>query len=592
MFSKFFIERPIFATVIAVIICLAGLVAMSALPVEQYPTITPVQVTVSAIYPGADSQTLADSVAAPIEAQINGVDNMLYMSSTSSSNGQLSLTVYFALDTDPDIAQVQVQNRVDLALPQLPEAVTQQGVSVQKKASSIMMLIAIFSKGERYSSNYVANYANVYVLDALKRVPGAGQAQIMGVPDQAMRIWLNPDRMTSLGITTSDIQQAVAKQNALYGAGQIGQQPTAGPVQQTFPVVTQRPFTEPAQYENIILRATQGESAIVRLKDVARAEVGLRQYIVDASLNGIPATFIAVYQQPGANGLAVSKAVRKTLEEMKSRFPEGIDYVISLDSNDFVRLSIDEVKKTLFEAVILVVLVVFLFLQSFRTTIICAVAIVVALVSTFTGMLALGFSINILTLFGLVLAIGMVVDDAIVVVENVERNMARFHLPPKEATIKAMGEISSSLVAVVLVMASVFIPAAFLPGTTGQLYKQFAITIVISVAVSGFIALTLTPAMCGVLLRHTEPRSRGLFAWFNRGVDGITRSFGNAVTLVIKRMIIAFIVLAVLLWAIVHLFSILPTSFVPNEDQGYVMAMVIMPDAASLDRTKAVTERV
>jgi multidrug efflux pump len=592
VFSKFFIERPIFATVIAVIICLAGLIAVSALPVEQYPTITPVQVTVSATYPGADSQTLADSVAAPIEAQINGVDNMLYMSSTSSSNGQLSLTVYFTLDTDPDIAQVQVQNRVDLALPQLPEAVIQQGVSVQKKASSIMMLIAIFSKGERYSSNYVANYANVYVLDALKRVPGAGQAQIMGVPDQAMRIWMNPDRMTSLGITTSDIQQAVAKQNALYGAGQIGQQPTAGPVQQTFPVVTQRPFTEPEQYENIILRATRGESAIVRLKDVARAEVGLRQYIVDSSLNGTPATFIAVYQQPGANGLAVSKAVRKTLEEMKSRFPEGIDYVISLDSNDFVKLSIDEVRKTLFEAIILVVLVVFLFLQSFRTTIICGVAIVVALVSTFTGMLALGFSINILTLFGLVLAIGMVVDDAIVVVENVERNMVRFHLSPKEATIKAMGEISSSLVAVVLVMASVFIPAAFLPGTTGQLYKQFAITIVISVAVSGFIALTLTPAMCGLLLKHSEPPKRGFFAWFNRGVDGITLAFGNAVAFVIKRMIIAFIILAVLVWMIVHLFRILPTSFVPNEDQGYVMAMVIMPDAASLDRTKAVTERV
>src|SRR5512135_520150 len=444
VFSRFFIERPIFAAVIAIIICIAGFVAMTALPIEQYPKITPVQVTVSATYPGADSQTLADSVAAPIEAQINGVDNMLYMTSTSSSNGQLSLTVYFTLDTDPDIAQVQVQNRVDLALPQLPEAVTQQGVSVQKKASSIMMLIAIFSKGERYSSNYVANYANVYVLDALKRVPGAGQAQIMGVPDQAMRIWMNPDRMTSLGITTSDIQQAVAKQNALYGAGQIGQKPTAGPVQQTFPVVTQRPFTQPAEYENIILRASQNSSAIVRLKDVARAEVGLRQYIIDASLNGIPATFIAVYQQAGANGLAVSKAVRNALDEMKSRFPEGIDYVISLDSNDFVRLSIDEVKKTLFEAIILVVLVVFLFLQNFRTTLICVVAIVVALVSTFTGMLALHFSINLLTLFGLVLAIGMVVDDAIVVVENVERNMAKLHLPPKEATIRAMGEIGGS----------------------------------------------------------------------------------------------------------------------------------------------------
>jgi multidrug efflux pump len=592
MFSRFFIERPIFATVIAVIICLAGFVALSALPVEQYPTITPVQVTVSATYPGADSQTVADSVAAPIEAQINGVDNMLYMSSTSSSNGQLQLTVYFTLNTDPDIAQVQVQNRVNLALPQLPESVIQQGVSVQKKASSIMMLIGIFAKDERYSSDYVANYANVYVLDALKRVPGAGQATIMGVPDQAMRIWMNPDRMASLGITTNDIQQAVASQNALYGAGQIGQQPTSGPVQMTFPVVTQRPFTDPSQYEDIILRASQGGSAIVRLKDVARAEIGLRQYIVDAKLNGIPATFIAVYQQPGANGLAVSQGVRKTLEEMKSRFPQGLDYIISLDTNDFVRLSIDEVKKTLFEAILLVVLVVYLFLQSFRTTIICVVAIIVALVSTFTGMLALGFSINLLTLFGLVLAIGMVVDDAIVVVENVERNMARFHLSPKEATIKAMGEISGSLVAVVLVMASVFIPAAFLPGTTGQLYKQFAITIVMSVTVSGFVALTLTPAMCGVLLRHTQPPQRGFFAWFNRKVDNLTQAFGHAVMFVIKRMFVAFALLAVLIWAIIHLFRILPTSFVPNEDQGYLMAAIIMPDAASLDRTEEVSERI
>ncbi|MCU0600342.1 MAG: multidrug efflux RND transporter permease subunit [Desulfobacterales bacterium] len=592
MFSRFFIERPIFATVISIIICLAGLVALTALPVEQYPTITPVQVTVSATYPGADSKTLAESVAAPIEAQINGVDNMIYMSSSSSSNGQLTLTVYFTLDTDPDIAQVQVQNRVNLALPQLPEAVTQLGVSVQKKASSIMMMIAIFSEGERFSSEYIANYANVYVLDALKRVPGAGQAQIMGIPDQAMRIWMNPDRMASLGITTSDIQQAVAKQNALYGAGQIGQQPNAGPVQLTFPVVTQGAFTNPAEYENIILRASQDGSAIVRLKDVAYAEVGLRQYIIDASLNGTPATFVAVYQQPGANGLDVSSAVRQTLEEMKSRFPAGIDYVISLDTNDFVRLSIDEVKKTLLEAILLVVLVVFLFLQSFRTTLICITAILVSLISTFTGMLALGFSINLLTLFGLVLAIGMVVDDAIVVVENVERNMSVHHLAPKEATIKAMGEIASSLVAVVLVMASVFLPAAFLPGTTGQLYKQFAITIVISVAVSGFVALTLTPAMCGVLLKHRAPPAKGFFAWFNRQVDAITRGFGHAVMFVIKRMAVAFGILAVLVWMIIHLFQVLPTSFVPNEDQGYVMASIIMPDAASLDRTKAVTSRV
>ena len=592
MFSHFFIERPIFAAVISIILCLAGAVCMLNLPVEQYPAITPVQVSVSATYPGADSQTLADAVASPIEAQINGVDNMIYMTSNSSAAGQLTITVFFTLNTDPDIAQVQVQNRVNLALPTLPTPVQQLGVSVQKKSSSIMMLVALFAQNNRYSADYIANYANVYVLDALKRVPGAGQAAVLGAANQAMRIWMNPDRMASLGITTTDIQQAVSQQNSLYGAGQIGQQPSSGPIEQTFPVVTQKPFGEPWQYENLILRANPGGGAIVRLKDVARAEVGLQQYIIDSKINGTPATFLAVYLQPGANGLDVSKGVRKTLEDMKPRFPAGIDYLISLDTNDFVRISIEEVIHTLFEAIVLVVLVVYLFLQSFRTTIICTVAIAVALISTFIGMLALGFSINLLTLFGLVLAIGMVVDDAIVVVENVERIMAKEKLPPKQATIKAMNEIGSSLVAVVLVMASVFIPAAFLSGTTGQLYKQFAITIVISVSVSGFVALTLTPAMCAIWLKHSTPPQRGFFAWFNRGVDRVTQAFGDAVVLVIKRMIPAFILLVLLLSSIVYLFKILPTSFVPNEDQGYVMAAIIMPDAASLDRTTAVANRV
>ncbi len=592
MFSRFFIERPIFAAVVSIILCLAGLVAMNVLPVQQYPAITPVQITVSATYPGADSKTLADSVASPIEAQINGVDNMLYMSSSSSANGQLSLTVFFSLETDPDIAQVQVQNRVNLALPQLPSAVTQLGVSVQKKSSSIMMLIGVFGKGDRYSADYIANFANVYVLDALKRVPGAGQAQIMGVPDQAMRIWMNPDRMASLGITTTDIANAVNKQNALFGAGQIGQQPTAGPVELTFPVVTQAPFTDPRQYEQIILRASQDGSAIVRLGDVARAEVGLRQYIVDSRLNGTPTTFIAVYLQPGANGLKVSAGVRKTLDEMKSRFPEGLDYIVALDTNDFVKLSIEEVIHTLLEAVVLVVLIVYLFLQSIRTTIICLVAIMVSLTTTFAGMLALGFSINLITLFGLVLAIGIVVDDAIVVVENVERNMHDHHLAPREATIKAMGEIATSLVAVVLVMASVFIPAAFLPGTTGQLYKQFAVTIAVSVVVSGFVALTLTPPMCALMLKHNPPPQRGFFAWFNRRIDALTRGFGHAVELVIRHAVISLVLLVGFLYAIYHLFTVLPTSFVPNEDQGYVMAAIIMPEAASLDRTQAVADKV
>jgi multidrug efflux pump len=357
-------------------------------------------------------------------------------------------------------------------------------------------------------------------------------------------------------------------------------------------VVTQAPFTDPRQYEQIILRASQDGSAIVRLGDVARAEVGLRQYIVDSKLNGTPTTFIAVYLQPGANGLKVSAGVRKTLDEMKSRFPEGLDYLVALDTNDFVKLSIEEVIHTLFEAVVLVVLIVYLFLQSIRTTLICMVAIVVSLTATFAGMLALGFSINLITLFGLVLAIGIVVDDAIVVVENVERNMHEHHLAPKEATIKSMGEIASSLVAVVLVMSSVFVPAAFLPGTTGQLYKQFAVTIVCSVAVSGFVALTLTPAMCALMLKHNPPPQRGFFAWFNRKIDALTRGFGHAVEFVIRHALVSLVLLVVFLYSIYHLFTILPTSFVPNEDQGYVMAAIIMPEAASLDRTQAVAEKV
>ena len=485
MFSRFFIERPIFATVISLIIVIAGLVCLYALPVAQYPEITPVQVTVSAYYPGADAKTVADAVAAPIEAQINGVEDMLYMTSTSSSSGQTTITIYFSLDTDPDIAQVSVQNRVNLAAPQLPEAVVQNGVSVQKKSSNILMIVALYDKAGRYTPDYVTNYTNVYVLDAIKRINGAGQASIFSIADQAMRIWMNPDRMASLGITTSDVQQAVANQNALIGAGQIGQRPTEGAVQQTFPVTTQPQFVRPQEYENMILRANPDGSSIVRLGDVARAEMGRKQYIDDTRLNGKPATFIAVYQQSGSNGLEVSKAVRQTMEELKKTLPSGIEYLIALDTTDFVRLSIEEVFHTLLEAILLVMLVVYLFLQSFRSTLICTVAIFVSLIGTFAGMLALDFSINQLTLFGIVLAIGMVVDDAIVVVENVERNMVKKHLPPREATIHAMEEIGSSLIAVVLVMASVFIPAAFLPGTTGQLYKQFAITIVISVALSG-----------------------------------------------------------------------------------------------------------
>jgi multidrug efflux pump len=592
MFSKFFIERPIFATVVSLLIVIAGLVSALVLPVGQYPTITPVQIQVTTTYPGADAKTVGDSVAAPIEAQINGVDNLLYMTSISSNTGQLTITAYFTLDTDPDIAQVQVQNRVNLALPQLPEAVTQYGVSVQKKSSSFMMIIALFDKEGRYSPQYVTNYTNIYVLSAIQRINGAGQAQIFGVPDQAMRIWMNPDRMASLGITTTDIQNAVAKQNALIGAGQVNQNPSTGQVHVTFPVITQPPFIDAAEYENIILRTNPNGSAIVRVKDVARAETGRRQYIDDNRFNGAFTSPIIIYQQPGANGLKVSKAVRKTMEDLKRTMPAGLDYTIALDTNDFVRISIEEVFHTLFEAIVLVVLVVYLFLQSLRATLICTIAIFVSLIGTFLGMLALGFSINLLTLFGMVLAIGMVVDDAIVVVENVERNMAAYHLAPKEATIRAMAEVSGPVIAVVLVMAAVFVPAAFLPGTTGQLYKQFALTIALSVSISGFVALTLTPAMAGLLLKHTAPPQRGFFAWFNRWFDNMTKAYGRSVQLVIKRMVVAGTLLAVMGAGIVWLFRTLPTSFVPNEDQGYLLAQVIMPDSATLARTAQTAARI
>ena len=488
------------------------------------------QIQVTTTYPGADSKTVGDSVAAPIEAQINGVDNMLYMTSTSSNTGQLTITVYFTLDTDPDIAQVQVQNRVNLAMPQLPEAVVQYGVSVQKKSSTILMIVAVYDKDGRYSPSTSPITPTSTCSMRIKRVNGAGQAQIFGVPDQAMRIWMNPDRMASLGITTTDIQNAVASQNALFGAGQIERRPERrqraahlpgrdpGAVRRALAVRGHHSARQPGRQRH---RPRQGR----------RPRRGRRAGSTSTTTGstGTAASPIVVYQQPGANGLDVSNAVRKTMEELKKTMPAGIEYTIALDTTDFVRLSIEEVIHTLIEAIVLVVLVVYLFLQSFRSTIICTVAIFVSLIGTFPGMLALGFSINLLTLFGLVLAIGMVVDDAIVVVENVERNMVKHHLPPKEATIKAMEEYRASLIAVVLVMASVFIPAAFLPGTTGQLYKQFAITIVISVALSGFVALTLTPAMCGVMLKHSAPPQRGPFAWFNRWFDRFTKAFGRGV---------------------------------------------------------------
>ncbi|MFV1958324.1 MAG: efflux RND transporter permease subunit, partial [Planctomycetota bacterium] len=458
MISATYIRRPVLASVLSIVILIAGGVSMLGLPITQYPPIAPVQVSVNASYPGADAETVANTVAAPIETQINGADNMLYMQSVSSATGEMALTVYFTIDTDPDTAEVQVNNRVNLALPQLPDVVRSTGVRVQKRSSSFLMLIGIYSPDQRYGETFVGNYANINVLDAIKRVKGANQAQIMGLPDLAMRIWLDPERMASLGITPSDIQRAVSQQNKQFGAGQLGQSPTDERVSMTFPVVTRGRFTEPGEFEEIILRADPEGTAIVRLRDVARAEEGRKAYMLRSTLNGSPATFIAVYQQPGSNALQVSQDIRDLLKDLAKSFPEGLDYTVSLDTTQFVRASIDEVIETLMIAIILVVLVTYLFLQSIPATIIPTIAIVVAVIGTFIGMQALGFSINLLTLFGLVLAIGTVCDDAIVVVENVERNLERPGSTSFQATMDAMKEVTGPVIATTLVLIAVYVP--------------------------------------------------------------------------------------------------------------------------------------
>ena len=545
-FAHFFIDRPIFASVVSIILVVAGTLAMFNLPIAQFPDIAPPTITVSATYPGASAEVVAQNVAAPIEQQVNGADNMMYMNSSSSSTGNMTLTVYFKAGTDPSLAQVDVQNRVNLALPTLPDSVTAQGVSVQKRSSAFMMVIAIYSPDNTYDQSYVANYANVYVLDALKRIPGANQASIFGSADYAMRIWIKPDRMAKLGITVADVQQAISNQNQQFSAGRLGQSPTNGPVQQTFPVGDQRPYDRGRRFR-------QHHSARGFRRRVHNSHQGYRacrtrreRLLAAGRYNGKTATLIAMYQQPGANALQVAKQVRQTLEHMQKAFPPGLKYEVALDTTEFVHESIGEVVHTLRDAIILVILVVFIFLQSFRATLVPILAVPVSILGAFIGMMAFGFSINMLTLFGMVLAIGIVVDDAIVVIENVERNMTEFGLPPKEAAKHAMDEVTGPVIAIVLVLLAVFIPVAFLRHT-GQLYKQFAVTIAVSVVLSGVVALTLSPALAAILLKPGSHKKNRFFRWFNDRFESLTNGYGRAVQLAIRRVFISILLIVVML---------------------------------------------
>ena len=587
MFSKFFIDRPVFGGVISIFIVLAGVIAMRALPIAQYPEIVPPEVRVSATYPGASAQTIAETVAAPLEQQINGVENMLYMRSTSTGSGTLTISITFAIGTNPDQNTINVSNRVQRATPLLPSEVQRQGVVVQKRSASILQVIAMASPSQRYDTIFISNYALINVIDELRRTPGVGDASLFGASDYSMRIWLRPDKLAQYNLTTSDIATAIREQNAQFPAGRFGEEPQTNPPSFTYSVTTQGRFADPHEFENIIIRSDEFGGAL-RVKDVARVELGSLNYAFSATYRGAPTVPIGGYLQSGANALEVAKSVRATMARLQTRFPEGLEYQIPFDTTRFVEVSIEEVIKTFIEAIILVVLVVFIFLQSWRATIIPVIAVPVSLIGTFAGMYLLGFSINLLTLFGMVLAIGIVVDDAIVVLENVERIMRTQKKTPRDAAIQAMEEVSGPVVAIVLTLCAVFVPVSFLGGLAGELYRQFAVTISVSVVISGIVALTLTPALAALLLeqQHHEPAKP--FRIFNRGFEWLTERYTGIVDFFLRRTALSLIIVACMLGATALLFRVVPGSLVPQEDQGYVLMVTQLPPAASLSRTRAV----
>ncbi|MDB5990252.1 MAG: multidrug-efflux system protein, partial [Herbaspirillum sp.] len=599
--SKFFIDRPIFAGVLSSIILIAGLIAMLQLPISEYPEVIPPSVIVKAQYPGANPQTIAETVATPIEEQINGVEGMLYMQSQATSDGLMTLTVTFKLGVSPDQAQQLVQNRVNQSLPRLPDVVQRLGVTTTKSSPDLTMVVHLLSPNNRYDMAYLRNYAVLNVKDSLARLPGIGDVQLFGSGDYAMRVWLDPRKVAERGLAASDVVAAIRAQNVDVAAGVIGASPAVPGVDYQISVNARGRLASEEEFGNIVVR-TSPDGVVTYLKDVARIELGASEYSLRSLLDNKQAVAIPIFQAPGSNALQISDNVRKTMAELKKDMPDGVDYKIVYDPTQFVRASIEAVVHTLLEAILLVVIVVIIFLQTWRASIIPLLAVPVSVIGTFAVMLGFGFSINALSLFGLVLAIGIVVDDAIVVVENVERNIEG-GLTAKEATYKAMREVSGPIVAIALTLSAVFVPLAFVSGLTGQFFKQFALTIAISTVISAFNSLTLSPALAALLLKsHGAPKDKfqllidKLFGWFfvrfNKVFHRGSHSYGGGVTSILKRKSMALVVYALLLGTTVLLFHRVPTGFVPAQDKQYLVGFAQLPDAASLDRTEDVIRQM
>ncbi len=590
MFSAFFIKNPVFAAVVSIIILLAGIASMVTLPIEQYPRVVPPQIVVSAAYPGASAETLSKTVAAPLEEQINGAKHMIYMTSSAEDSGRVSINVFFEVGTDPDDAKIDVNNRVQVALSRLPEAVQRQGIRVYERSPSMLLVSVFYSPDKSKDTTFLSNYALINVTDDLKRVKGVGDVVIFGAKDYSIRVWIDPEKLSSYGLTPKDVINAVKEQNAQYAAGQFGAEPLDKKQMFTYTILAQERMSDPREFDNIVLYS-KTDGASLKLKDVATIELGAQNYNLISKLNKVPAIPVALFLQSGANALETAKEVKKVLAQAATNFPEGVSYEIPYDSTDFVEISIKEVAYTFIEAIILVIGVIFLFLQNWRATLIPILAVPVSIVGAFAGMHLFGFSINLLTLFGLVLAIGIVVDDAIIVIENVERHMSE-GLDPREATFKAMKEVSSALVAIVLVLSAVFIPVAFMGGLTGEMYKQFAITIAISVAISGFVALTLTPSLCASILKPVHNQPKGFFKWFNTAFDKATNGYTKVVKATIRYGFISILLFGALIYASFDMLKMMKTGLVPQEDQGTIFVLSYNPPAASLNRTEALTDNI